>query len=747
MEEKEATVKEQEKLISDVNADISKQEEKGMKIKEEKSLLEGKSQNLRQEVYSVETKCSELKRAAEVMNNKCRDKLEEIDAKTEEIEKIKTELKKEEVELTAHMKTQTHHLNQLQLALTHDSRSVSSLDEELRTMKAKISKTKSRLMSLDGQEDNLLRLFGDYTVVLNKAIKQAYEKRMFSQMPIGPIGSFIKVKDRSWAPAVESIIGGELLRSYYVNSHEDRKVLYELMKKIMKSAKSYPSVTASKFTHVVYDYRGNAVQSPGHSSVLDMLEVKEPLVINYLMDLVGIESILLVENPKEAREMMKDARRVPKNCRRVVMKNGDTLYPDPNYRIYSGDDRKEAKFLQVSVDEAKRRLMAEIADCNKWAANTVTQKAEVAKQIEKHMAEIAQVQETLSRMSSKKLAISSTLKELQQTVIDASDNLQFWVEERDSLKPSLETAGEELAVLRSNLNNLKSAYKNLMEDYNKQKDAFRRKTGSIDALVSETNQYDSKISQINSALKNLSRKRVEYTRNLAELIKQVDAQKEDLKNKILSVEKSQGNPQEIGEKYTAAKEKCDMLEEKILALDECIKKLKVMLKHRREVYSNCLTSLVTRVKLVFQTLITRRRFQGFIVVDHKAKTLDIKIALRDPPPKSGNAALKTGMKRSGGPDSDPKSLSGGERSFSTVAYIIALWEAVELPFYALDEFDVFMDNINREWTLGLLTDHAKEKKECQFVFLTPQSLGSLAEDDDVTIFSLKPHEAQRKAVY
>ena len=58
---------------------------------------------------------------------------------------------------------------------------------------------------------------------------------------------------------------------------------------------------------------------------------------------------------------------------------------------------------------------------------------------------------------------------------------------------------------------------------------------------------------------------------------------------------------------------------------------------------------------------------------------------------------------------DVRSLSGGERSFSTVCFICSLWNLMESPFRCLEEFDVFMvrgafpDNL----LVFLVTKHTK----------------------------------------
>ena len=40
--------------------------------------------------------------------------------------------------------------------------------------------------------------------------------------------------------------------------------------------------------------------------------------------------------------------------------------------------------------------------------------------------------------------------------------------------------------------------------------------------------------------------------------------------------------------------------------------------------------------------------------------------------------------------SNTKTLSGGERSYTTVSLLVAMWAVMSCPVVAVDEFDVFM---------------------------------------------------------
>jgi structural maintenance of chromosomes protein 6 len=136
--------------------------------------------------------------------------------------------------------------------------------------------------------------------------------------------------------------------------------------------------------------------------------------------------------------------------------------------------------------------------------------------------------------------------------------------------------------------------------------------------------------------------------------------------------------------------------------------------------------MTLRVKHKFGVLMNLRDFKAEIEIDNQDQTLSLKVIPRDT--QHADAVSNT------------KSLSGGERSFSTVAFLISLWSCVEHPFYFLDEYDVFSDEMNRHMMTQLLFNEAKKKPDRQYGFLTPLDFSNIEASDQITLHKLQDPE-------
>lgn len=132
--------------------------------------------------------------------------------------------------------------------------------------------------------------------------------------------------------------------------------------------------------------------------------------------------------------------------------------------------------------------------------------------------------------------------------------------------------------------------------------------------------------------------------------------------------------------------------------------------------------MILRIQTKFCDLMCLKGYSAEMEVNTKEKELELRIIPRD-----GNIE---------GAVSNTKSLSGGERSYSTVSFLIALWSCVDHPFYFLDEYDVFSDEFNRHVMTQLLLNEAAKKPEKQYGFLTPQEIPNIKLNDSITIHKL-----------
>jgi structural maintenance of chromosomes protein 6 len=119
-------------------------------------------------------------------------------------------------------------------------------------------------------------------------------------------------------------------------------------------------------------------------------------------------------------------------------------------------------------------------------------------------------------------------------------------------------------------------------------------------------------------------------------------------------------------------------------------------------------------------------------MNHSRKELDIKV---EPDlSKTSDAGRAT------------KTLSGGEKSFSTICLLLSIWEAMGSPIRCLDEFDVFMDNVNRATSMGMMIQAARRSVGRQFILITPQSMNSVALGDDVKVHRMSDPERGQTAL-
>ncbi|GLC37835.1 hypothetical protein PLESTB_001481500 [Pleodorina starrii] len=122
------------------------------------------------------------------------------------------------------------------------------------------------------------------------------------------------------------------------------------------------------------------------------------------------------------------------------------------------------------------------------------------------------------------------------------------------------------------------------------------------------------------------------------------------------------------------------------------------------------TSLMDITQAKFAKYLRRRDHDGRLEFNHAERTLKLLVK-----PKGKNNRDAQAVE-------DLKQLSGGERSFTTVALLLAIGENTESPFRCNDEFDVFMDDVNRRVATETLLEFAMENSAFQYIFLTPQEI-------------------------
>uniref|UniRef100_A0A8I3NQ06 Structural maintenance of chromosomes protein 6 n=3 Tax=Canis lupus familiaris TaxID=9615 RepID=A0A8I3NQ06_CANLF len=676
-------------------------------------------------------------------------------------------------------------IEQFQQAIEKDKEERIRIKREELDVKHTLSYNQRQLKELKDSKTDRLKRFGPHVPALLEAIDDAYRRGHFTCKPVGPLGACIHLRDPELALAIESCLKG-LLQAYCCHNHADERVLQALMERFYSRGTSRPQIIVSEFRNEMYDVRHRAAYHPEFPTVLTALEIDNAVVANSLIDMRSIETVLLIKNNSVARAVMQ-SQKPPKNCREAFTADGDQVFAG---RYYSSENTRP-KFLSKDVDSEISDLENEVENKKAQILNLQQHLSALEKDIKRNEEFLRRRQIHYRELKVKITESISEIRELENIEEHQSVDIATLEDEAQENKIKMKMVEKNMEQQKENMEHLK----NLKIEAENKYDAIKQKINQLsdlaEPLKDELNLADSEVDNQKRGKRHYEEKQKEHLDTLNKKKRELDMKEKELEEKMsqarqicperIEVKKSasildkeinrlrqkiqaehasHGDREEIMRQYQEARETYLDLDNKVRTLKRFIKLLEEIMTHRYKTYQQFRRCLTLRCKLYFDNLLSQRAYCGKMNFDHKNETLSISVQ-----PGEGNRAAFNDM----------RALSGGERSFSTVCFILSLWSIAESPFRCLDEFDVYMcvlihavlphkvsnrtlktyayensyvfnfsgvfkDMVNRRIAMDMILKMADSQRFRQFILLTPQSMSSLPSSKLIRILRMSDPE-------
>ncbi|KNC81830.1 hypothetical protein SARC_05867 [Sphaeroforma arctica JP610] len=629
-------------------------------------------------------------------------------------------------------------------SLRYDTRDVESKLESLTGQRMQLDnqriKVKNEMRNLKGALKDNVEVWGEGISQLIRLIDK--NTKFFEKRPVGPLGAFVAVKESEYNIALEASMGKNM-STFLINSHRDAHVMNQLINKVYTAqrfrGKKKPPLMIAKFAD--YRYNTNTTRAKcSYPTIMDLIEVENTQAFNGLLELSRIEQTIICPSRQEAQIA---ARHNYKNVKDVLDISGAQITDDSymsNYKPQPPRFQMDVAGSIVECENEMQRLNAQV--------QTVDEQINVLKRDLQGLSQNGKHYNTLLRKYN--IQIRDSQMDLEGLYSQKQEMEK--PEEEEQFEQIIESYEIKIGELNADITVQKERLEEIREKYHIQAEANKVTTAKVarmqdedreikqrvDAAIEEVRELGQQIDKIHAEAEQHKHSIAEIEAKIAEmrveaeqLHKHVVASYEQAKaacpeeltpNDEASVletmllgkkksldrmERDQGRVEDIEKALVDARKRHDGIVQSFKEGKRLSKMLSYMLQQRMEKFASFKASLKARVKLRFTHLLGQQKFRGQVHINHHKKLLHIKVE----PKATENEKTR-----------ETKTLSGGERSFSLVCFLIAVWDAMDCPFRALDEFDVFMDMANRKLSMELLEQVAMQMKNRQFIFITPQTM-------------------------
>ncbi|KAF9783077.1 hypothetical protein IL306_009528 [Fusarium sp. DS 682] len=659
----------------------------------------------------------------------------------EQIEEIERKLP----DLTRRLGEAEQHAKRLSQNRDLKRKEIVSVESQVRELKA----------TTGGRYDGFDREIRD----LVKAIEN---ERGWEQKPVGPIGAHIRLSKPEWSGILERTLG-EGLNAFVVRSKSDQTRLANLMRRFR--LKRQPPI------YIAYGGRidtSSQEPDPRFDTILSVLQFDEDIVRSQLIIGNQIEKIILIRDRVEAERVMVEGV-PPRNVgaclcfhdgrgkrgwglRLTNRNNSVGTSPVQPYTMRPRMQTDSGQQVKIQEDNLKHlgQEMAEITRDERQAQQAVqryrTELDNQRKDIKRYEGDLRRTQADIERVQMELDAFEGV-----------DDRLNVLRAERESRRFEAEQLGNQYGEIglakRDQKEKVEKARLKLEAEKNEKEDWQSRVDKAAQKVASAENLRKVILAQKNDAFERLDiakneRRRAEEKRdrkaeevaNFTEQAMQtapervhipdnethssIEQKYTKIREQIRQRESRLGaTDQEIYERATEARERYEDVQRQTQDVDDTIDALKHAIANRLRIWRQFQRQISARIRIQFNYLLSERGFRGKIDLDHQARKVHLQIEPDETRKSSAGRNTKT--------------LSGGEKSFSSICMLLSVWEAIGSPIRCLDEFDVFMDNVNRAISTNMLVDAARRSVSRQYILITPNAIEGRARlDKDVKIIRL-----------
>ncbi|BBN16913.1 structural maintenance of chromosomes protein 6 [Marchantia polymorpha subsp. ruderalis] len=618
-------------------------------------------------------------------------------------------------------------------------------DVECREKVLQIRDVEKYIRELSSRQGNQMTAFGGNNI-LNLMRRIEENNRRFTCPPLGPIGAHVTLIDERWSLAVE-VATRNLLDSFIVTNQKDMLLLRRLANQ----------ANCRNLNICIYDFDRHLLKptdeqlpDPNLATVMTTLQTENPTIMNVFIDQGSVERLVLAEDYESAKSVAFGGG--SKNVKEVITIDGTRLYSRaggettlPKERWIRGgrlgvrvsdqiqeahEQEKELRSSLEHVETRKRRLEGEYSRLARESGEykrrrigterkvktleltlqEMKQREALEKNVDANVDELEQEMNKIREEIERKQDIFSTLNvkwdEAKQSCQDAKEKLEALLDSARGEFEALGTAEQDLLSLQEDMSEAASEvrhYQELMD---------RRVLAVIASQEMEIAHMQKQV-EVNAAKASQICARDEVPFPGVDNLKpdQLSMKLNRLRERVRKEEDDSDTLEQLKKKGSKIKRRLQSKEDMFLNLKRKLETLVEGLGRRKKKFDRNAQMQKRELTWKFNEHLRKKGFSGKVNVDYQKRSLTLHVTM---PHDESHTSVQ-----------DTRALSGGERSYSTLAFALAVHQMTEAPFRAMDEFDIFMDPVSRKISLDSVVQFATSEGS-QWILITPHDISMVA---------------------